>query len=95
MKIETLLLTVALALPGTHYRAEMTDDDKARVEEIRKIRDFINSVVPGADIVIPPKNTPKDRLRELGLERVPLVWRGNMIYIRRPPVYDRRIRGAA
>ena len=94
--MNALFLICALSLPATHYHLEITDDDRARIEEIRKIREFINKVHPGAGIVIvPPGSQDDELLRDSGLERLPFTYRGDQIYIRRKPVSDKPMKGAS
>lgn len=85
----------ALALPSPHYRTEMTDDDRAKVEDYRKLRDFIEKNAPGAQVMIVPTGSIKERIaEETGLERLPFTYDNNSIFIRRRPVFDRKVRGS-
>lgn len=55
-----------------------------------RIRDFVRSIVPGADMLITSieENRP-------GWERLPFLWNNLAIWIRRPVVYDRQIKSGA
>lgn len=71
-----------LALPSTHFHPIVPGNKTA--EDLRRLRDFVQSHVPGAEIsiTIPGVEMP-------GWERLPLVWGEMIIWIKRPIVYDR------
>jgi hypothetical protein len=74
----------ALSLPARwHTWPRIVSYQMAKSEE-EKIRDFIHKGAPDAEIFI-HENPQEDKLKENGWERVPFVWGGKKIWIKREP----------
>jgi hypothetical protein len=95
--IQALFLSCALALHpastrwlGSERGSFLMMPDLAK--EIEALRAFIRRYEPGAEIHISPEEQkPKGQ----AWERVPFMWRGLGIWIRRFPNYDKRVEEAA
>lgn len=79
--MKALFLVCALALSPMAFNGE------SKVDTIKKLRDYIRSVVPDAEMVIVPAEQGPPNI---AWERFPLTWGGMEIWIKRPTVYDRR-----
>lgn len=85
----------ALALPAVHYKTEILEDEQ-KIEEIRRLREFIERVAPGAQVwIVPPGSTKDEVAKKSHLERLPFTWNGDNIYIRRKTVYDMKVKVSA
>jgi hypothetical protein len=61
-----------------------SDENIRRINEVRELHKFIKALYPDCEIWIGPKPP------EIGYERVPFTWRSSFVWIKRPPVSDRR-----
>lgn len=89
--ISEAFCSMALALPLTHFHLGGTPAHHHIIDEVVKIRDFIQKRAPGAKIWIGPE--PKEP--NAGWERWPFTWRDQTIWIKRKPVSDGNQRRAA
>lgn len=80
-----LFLTVALALPASSFSRPQILTENVVADELRKLRDFIQKHVPGAEITVTIDDTD---FTESGMEKFPVTWRGMYVWIRRPTVRD-------
>lgn len=84
MREQTECGVKTLALPLVNFpRSEMSANNQV-ADELRRLRDFVQQIVPGAQVVI----TPHDRELDPPWERLPFTWRDMFIWIKRPIVYD-------
>lgn len=77
-------LICALSIPSTNFTHPAIVSYHAAKSEQESLEDFLHKNNPGAEIFIHPK-PQKDKLKEVGFERVPFTWRGNEIWIKRKP----------
>lgn len=82
--MKELFLVCALALVGSNYHGTFDEENQRRIEQVREMHKFIKKHYPGAEIWIGP--TPP----EAGYEKTPFLWRDRPIWIKRPPINDRR-----
>lgn len=76
------LTVIGLLILGSFFK----EPDFNTLEEWQKIKAFIHSVHPGATIVITPHDQRPD---DPAFERIPFLWRGYQIWIRRHHIYDK------
>lgn len=83
--VPALFLTVALSLPGCSYPHVKILSENVVADELRKLRDFIQKQIPGAEITVTIDETD---YTDSGMEKFPVTWRGMYLWIRRPTVMD-------
>lgn len=82
--IAEVFLIGALALRGGFYQGSMEDEDRIRSENVRRIHDYVEQHYPGSELWI------GETAPTMEYERTPLLWNNKPIWIKRPPVWDRR-----
>lgn len=81
--MKALFLVCALALRPVSFSFI-----KPTHQEVEQLKEFIKTFAPGAEVKI----TPPVPLTDLAWERLPFMWNGYWVWIKRRPVYDQKIK---
>lgn len=87
--IDVVFLICALSLPASHFTHppvvpwHMDSDED-------KLKEWLRKNNPDAEVFIHP-NPQEGKLKEDGWERVPIVYRGKQIWIKRKPQSDKKL----
>lgn len=79
-----------LSLPASHFTRPAIIPYQAAKSEEEQLTDWLRKNNPDAEVFIHEK--PQERkLKEHGWERFPATWNGKQIWIKRKPIYDRKM----